>query len=480
MFSNTHTSWLYQPINDLSRSLSQNFHRKEVIFLITDSQFRQLLMSIDDVYSLHNSAAYYLHVLARDSVGVNTVKKREGLKIATQFYLGILGILLKSTVDIRYHQLKYRQRIFIAAWLKLVLSKMFTNFTNDLLRSQENCASSADSSSLKTGKLILLSSILICSLVGNVLIITLVRLREELRRTMNSFIVNMAVSDIIIPILLMPFSLRGIATDSSNFQWPIRGKPGLIFCKLNVFLVAVSITVSVQSLLWMSVDRFMAVVMPLKAHLISSRFRAFAITSTWIVALIINSTDLLTTKLVENDGHLYCIRENITSALLKALGYGRVFLVSIAPFLVITSLYSVIAVKLRSQNKNLRCTAAKENDERKRNAIKMSICIIITYNICVLPYMIFAMTYVSGAKLPCLVYGLFGFFTVLGIYLSSTANPVICFIFVKSYRRGLRGLFSSNPSKKRGIQNTERNRKMYAIDLQIIELKKLRKTKVLP
>lgn len=106
MFSNTHTSWLYQPINDLSRSLSQNFRRKEVIFLITDSQFRQLLMSIDDVYSLHNSAAYYLHVLARDSVGVNTVKKREGLKIATQFYLGILGILLKSTVDIRYHQLK--------------------------------------------------------------------------------------------------------------------------------------------------------------------------------------------------------------------------------------------------------------------------------------------------------------------------------------------------------------------------------------
>ena len=223
---------------------------------------------------------------------------------------------------------------------------MFTNFTNDLLRSQENCASSADSSSLKTGKLILLSSILICSLVGNVLIITLARLREELRRTMNSFIVNMAVSDLIIPILLMPFSLRGIATDSSHFQWPIRGKPGLIFCKLSVFLVAVSITVSVQSLLWMSVDRFMAVVMPLKAHLISSRFRAFAITSIWIVALIINSTDLLTTKLVENDGNLYCIRENITSALLKALGYGRVFLVSIAPFLVITSLYSVIAVKL--------------------------------------------------------------------------------------------------------------------------------------
>lgn len=32
-------------------------------------------MSIDDVYSLHNFAAYYLHVLARDSVRVNYSEK---------------------------------------------------------------------------------------------------------------------------------------------------------------------------------------------------------------------------------------------------------------------------------------------------------------------------------------------------------------------------------------------------------------------
>lgn len=81
-------------------------------------------------------------------------------------------------------------------------SKMSTNFTNDSLRSQGNCDSSADSSPLKIGKLFLLSIILIFSLVGNVLIITLVRVREELRSTINSFIVNMAASDLVITILL--------------------------------------------------------------------------------------------------------------------------------------------------------------------------------------------------------------------------------------------------------------------------------------
>ena len=356
---------------------------------------------------------------------------------------------------------------------------MSTNFTNDSLRSHGNCESSADSSPLKIGKLFLLSIILIFSLVGNVLIITLVRVREELRKTINSFIVNMAVSDLLVTILLMPFSLKEIEANSS-VGWPIGGKLGSISCSLSIFLVAASITVSVQSLLWISLDRFMAVVMPLKAHLISSRFRAFAITSTWIVAVIINSIDLRTTKLVEYDGNFYCIREEITSWTFNFFAYGRIVLVSISPLIVITVLYSAIAVTLRRQNISLRCTAVKKNDQRKRQAVKMSLCIVVSFNICLIPNIVFGMAYLSGEKFPCSVNGLLGFFSVLGIYLSSTTNPLICFIFVKNYRRGLGRLFSLCPSKRRDTQNMVRERKMDEIGIQIIEFNKLRKTEELP
>ena len=353
---------------------------------------------------------------------------------------------------------------------------MSTNFTNESLRSQGKCESSGDSSPLKIGKLFLLSIILIFSLVGNVLIITLVRVREELRRTINSFIVNMAVSDLLVTILLMPFSLKESAANSSNYQWPIGGKLGSISCSLSIFLVAASITVSVQSLLWISLDRFMAVVISLKAHLISSRFRAFAITFTWIVAVIINSINLYTTKLVEYDGNFYCIREEITSWTINIFGYGRIVLASIAPLIVITVLYSAIAVTLRRQNISLRCTAVKKNDQRKRQAVKMSLCIIVSFNLCLIPNIVFGMAYLSGEKLPCSVNGLLGFFSVLGIYLSSTTNPLICFIFVKNYRRGLGRLFSFCPSKRRDTQNMVRERNMDEIHIQIIEFNKLRKT----
>ena len=92
---------------------------------------------------------------------------------------------------------------------------------------------------------------------------------------------------------------------------------------------------------------------------------AFAITSTWIVELIINSVDLCTTKLVDYDGNFYCIREEITSWTINIFGYGRIVLVSIAPLIVITVLYSAIAVTLRRQNISLRCTAVKKNGKEK-------------------------------------------------------------------------------------------------------------------
>ena len=186
--------------------------------------------------------------------------------------------------------------------------------------------------------------------------------------------------------------------------------------------------------------------------------------------------DLRTTKLVEYDGNFYCIREEITSWTFNFFAYGRIVLVSISPLIVITVLYSAIAVTLRRQNISLRCTAVKKNDQRKRQAVKMSLCIIVSFNLCVTPYIVFGMAYLSGEKLPCSVNGLLGFFSVLGIYLSSTTNPLICFLFVKNYRRGLRWLFSSCPSNRRDSQNLVREQKMNEINIQIIEFNKLRKT----
>ena len=331
---------------------------------------------------------------------------------------------------------------------------MSTNYTNNSLN-QEFCKFLAEPISLIICKLIFLSIILICSLVGNALIITVVSLRQELRKTINIFIVNMAVSDLIFPLVSIPFSLAGIATNS--LQWPIRDLPGLISCKLSLFLTPVSVTVSVQSLLWIAMNRFVAVVLPLKANLISSRFRAFAIASTWVVAVLISSTDLYTTKFVQVGGNFYCIRED--SLIHKTFGYGRVVLLTIAPLLLVTILYFAIAVTLRRQNKTLRCTAVKEHSQRKTKAIRMSLCIIVTFNLCTLVYTILTIASLQSeaANLSCFVNNVLWFLALLGMYLCSVVNPFICFTFVKSYRRGVREIFTCR-NYGRGREDLENNK----------------------
>ena len=165
-----------------------------------------------------------------------------------------------------------------------------------------------NSSPAQIGKLLSLSIIFLSSLVGNILIIIIVHKRFELRNTINYFIVNMAVSDFVYPLTVLPISLTEIA--SSSRQWYVAGTAGLIFCKIKSYLQHVSFHVSTQSLIWIALDRFVAVIFPMKTYLISSRVRVIAISSTWIVAMVINSVDFYTFGPVEINKETVCIYSN--------------------------------------------------------------------------------------------------------------------------------------------------------------------------
>lgn len=311
------------------------------------------------------------------------------------------------------------------------------NFSNDSSRQgNEACDIFDKTYPEKIGQITAFLIILLSSFVGNTLIIITVCKREELRNTINYFIVNLAGSDIMLPLTVSPVFLTETAPNSR--RWYISGNAGLIFCKLEVFLQHISVTVSVQSLLWIAFDRFVAVVLPMKAHLISSRFRAFAIASTWIVAIVINSSDFYTHGLVEIDEKTICERLNNTSSSFKSYESVRIFILHIVPLATLTILYCAIAVTLRRQDKAVRCAAMHQRNGRKRQAIKMSLCIMAAFYICVFPITLLHIMPEDGIQMPCMVYKTFWFCAIFMFQLSSTVNPIICFSFVQSYRCGLK------------------------------------------
>ena len=291
-------------------------------------------------------------------------------------------------------------------------------------------------------RLTLLSTILVVSLVGNVLIIVIVYKRKELRKTTNYFIVNMAVSDFVFPLQAIPLHLVQIALGSSN--WPFTGTTGSISCKVGLYLRRVSATVSMAILLWIALDRCIAVVWPMKANFITPRKRAIAIASTWAVALTLNSIDLYAYDLVKQEQNLRC--DSLPEALSIHHNIGHVRnVLSFGLLISISILYSFTMLTLRRKEKALRDSEAHKPVKNKQRAIKMSFLVVITLNVCFLPMIVF---FSLLDRLSCPSIKELSFFAYLLYYLSSTVNPVICMVCVRNYRRGLADIFKSFRPKR--------------------------------
>ena len=159
------------------------------------------------------------------------------------------------------------------------------------------CSSPDNLPAEKIGKTFAYCLILIVSLFGNSFIGILVYKTKTMRKSINFMIVNMAMSDLLFPVFALPVILAELYTGS----WLILGEA---LCKLVYFLQNISTAVSVQSLVLITVDRFGAVVFPLRSPLISSKLCLVFIPATWIVASVVVTPYLFALKLVDKRGDL--------------------------------------------------------------------------------------------------------------------------------------------------------------------------------
>ena len=118
----------------------------------------------------------------------------------------------------------------------------------------------------------------------------------------------------------------------------------------------------------------------------------------------------------------------------------QVTLLILAPLLVITILYTVIAVNLRIQKKALAGTqppnVQRHTMKKRRQAIKMAVAILILFYLCVIPHIF--LYFIHYWKPSCATRRVLYFVTSFSFYISSTVNPITCLSFVESYRRGLK------------------------------------------
>ena len=310
-----------------------------------------------------------------------------------------------------------------------------------------NCVSPDSLAAEKIGKTFAYCLILVVSLAGNSFIGILVYKTKTMRKSINFMIVNMAMSDLLFPIFALPVILAELHAGS----WLIRGVLGQALCKLVYFLQDISTAVSVQSLVLITVDRFGAVVFPLRSPLISSKMCLVFIPATWIVASAVFTPYLFALKLVEKrGGDLTCgLRWKETfgessSIAHFALAVSAVFLY--IPFALMLILYSIIIITLKKKKlpgeQSLK--AEKQHTKRHRNALKMAIAIVLGFAICWIPLSVFNLLYLfvwdTSTSLPCSIMQYY-FIASFIAHANCAVNPCICFTFSGNYRRGLKSLF---------------------------------------
>ena len=313
---------------------------------------------------------------------------------------------------------------------------------NTTVNGSLTCSIPFNPAAAKIGKTFAYCLIFVVSLLGNSFIGIIVYKTHTPRKPINFFIVNMAMSDLLYPIFLFPRELTYLHADS----WLISGSLGQALCKLVPFLVDVSNCVSIQSLLLIAVDRFGAVVFPLRSPLISSKLCPFFILATWIIPMAVLSPYLVAFKLAVYPGQLFCVlRWN------KAFGesfslknyHPALFVVFFyIPIVMLAMLYSIIVIKLKSQKipGEQSTNAEQQRAKRNRHVLKMSIAIVLGFVLCFLPWSItMLLRYFAQDSLPC------GFFIYKNISqfmaISNCAiNPCICFIFCSNYRNALKRL----------------------------------------
>ena len=209
---------------------------------------------------------------------------------------------------------------------------------------------------------------------------------------------------------------------------------------------------SIQSFVLIAVDRFGAVVFPLRSPLVSTKLCRFFIPATWIVTMAIHSPYLFAFKLAENPGRLVCLgwwNKEFGAENSSLANYFLAFLIIIiyVPLLLIAILYLAILLKLKSQKipGEQSVNARERRAKRERNVLKMSIAIVLVFAVCWLPFSTnLFLLYFPTDSIIISSCGLQYFWSISFFlaFSNCAVNPCICFIFSGNYRQGLKNLLS--------------------------------------
>ncbi|XP_023342182.1 RYamide receptor isoform X2 [Eurytemora carolleeae] len=292
---------------------------------------------------------------------------------------------------------------------------------------------------------VLYGCVAVCACVGNLLVVYIIMASRRMQTVTNLYIGNLAMADIILAIFCIPFQAALLQ------RWNLPA----VLCKLCPFIQILSVNVSVWTLLGICLDRFKAIIYPLRLR--QTKTKAWIIIiSIWALGCILAVPWGIVHKyqqvMDEVNGGLkpFCAVEwtvdqdeihswqsdvfQVYCIVLSVLEYY-------APILVSSICYSKMAHKLWIHKTPGQADIRRDDriNKNKKKVIKMLVVVVVVFAICWLPWQLY---HVVGILYPAINrYKYINVVYIISHWLAmsnSCYNPFIYAILSEKFQREFR------------------------------------------
>ncbi|NXP78836.1 HRH2 protein, partial [Ramphastos sulfuratus] len=290
---------------------------------------------------------------------------------------------------------------------------------------------------------LVLALIDLLTLLGNTVVFICPVVEKRLRTVTYMFIMSLAMADLLVACLVMPFSIIYEVTGMWLF--------GRLFCKVWISFDVMFCTASIVTLCFISLDRYCSVVTPYHYPRRMSRGRCILMTCmVWVYSSLISFLPVMQgwneIPGVDFDGGRECIF--VTNWVFALVASALAFFL---PSLLMCTMYFFIyrasrlkATRIVSQALDIHYhpSSQRQNHLQLENKATRTISIIISaFVLCWLPYFILNVWLAaSGASsTSALLASTFKIITWLG-YCNSTINPMLYAFLNRDFQRALKKL----------------------------------------
>ncbi|XP_075996060.1 somatostatin receptor type 5-like [Genypterus blacodes] len=294
----------------------------------------------------------------------------------------------------------------------------------------QNCSEPGSGSLVGlAGIFIPLIYVIVCvvGLVGNTLVIHVIVNYTKNESVTNIYILNLAIADELF-MLGLPF----LAAQNALLSWPF----GSLMCRVVMTVDAINQFTSIFCLTVMSVDRYLAVVHPIRSSWWRRPRVAKAISATvWSVSFVVVLPVVVFADVLKDDGNCSIVWPEPAEVWKTSFIVYTCTVGFFCPLLVICLCYLLIVIKVRSVGKRAQATSSRRR-KSERKVTRMVVVVVAVFVLCWLPF--YALNIVNLlVVLPDDFRGLY-FFVVVLSYANSCANPILYGFLSDNFKRGFR------------------------------------------